>query len=186
MRKTAAILLLVLFVLNTIGYKLWFTIAIHRATDQLVASLDRNDYNERQLFTLKVPLDMPYQNYQSGYERIDGEISINGETYRYVQRKVENDTLVLQCIRHHQKILLQQKADSYAGEVNEQPTGNDAKKMPGKNSAPSKFSASDFTNDINPWKLHAFSSLVVPYTVKPFPGNSYVYLQKLIKPPQAV
>lgn len=186
MRKIAAILLLMLFVFNTIGYKLWFTIAMQNADTRLETALDKNNFNEQDLFTLKIPINLPYQNSWSSFERVDGEITVNGETYRYVQRKVENDTLFLQCIRHTEKINLQQQSNDYFGKVNDVAGNNDAKKMPGKNTSLSKFAVADYTNDIAQWKCVSFAVDPAVYPAKPFINKSAAHLLQLIKPPQSV
>lgn len=186
MRKTAAILLLMLFVFNTIGYKLWFSIAMQQADTRLEANLDKNNFNEQDLFTLKVAINMPYQNSWSSFERVDGEITVNGETYKYVQRKVVNDTMYLQCIRHAEKIKLQQKSNDYFGKVNDIADNNGTKKAPGKSSNLIKSGLSDFTNDISTWKFTLFEEVCRVYTTNPFVNNSATYSQQLIKPPQTV
>lgn len=186
MRKTAAILLLMLFVFNTIGYKLWFSIAMQNADTRLEAALDKNNFNEDDLFTLKIPINLPYQNTWASFERINGEITVNGETYMYVQRKVVNDTMFLQCIRHTEKIDLQQKSNDYFGKVNDVSGNNDAKKLPGKTINFLKFAALDYTNDIVPWKCISFIADPAVYTVKPFINNSSTHILQLIKPPQSV
>ena len=186
MRKVAAILLLMLFVFNTIGYKLWFTIAMQNADTRLEAALDKNNFNEQDLFTLKIPINLPYQNTWANFERINGEITVNGETYMYVQRKVQNDTMYLQCIRHTEKINLQQKSNDYFGKVNGVAGNSDTKKMPGKSSNLLKFAVSDFTNDIPSWKHVSFITDQAVYTIKPLINNSAAHLQQLIKPPQSV
>lgn len=186
MRKTAAILLLMLFVFNTIGYKLWFSIAMQQADNRLEASLDKNNFNQQDLFTLKVPINLPYQNTWASFERINGEITVDGETYMYVQRKVVNDTMYLQCIRHTEKINLQQKSNDYFGKVNGVVSNNDAKKMPGKSSSLVKFAVADYTNDITQWKCSSFMAEKAVYPIKLFVGNVSTYIQQLIKPPQSV
>jgi hypothetical protein len=186
MRKTAAILLLMLFVFNTIGYKLWFTIAMQHADNRLEAALDKNNFNEQDLFTLKIPINLPYQNSWSSFERTNGEITVDGETYVYVQRKVQNDTMYLQCIRHTEKINLQEKSNDYFGKVNDVAGNNDGKKMPGKSSTLLKFAVSDFTNDIPSWKHVSFTANLSVYAIKPFINSGSTHLQKLIKPPQSV
>ncbi|MBC7509422.1 MAG: hypothetical protein H7320_11850 [Ferruginibacter sp.] len=186
MRKIAAILLLMLFVFNTIGYKLWFTIAMQNADTRLEAALDKNNFNPQDLFTLKIPINLPYQNTWASFERINGEITVDGETYMYVQRKVQNDTMYLQCIRHTEKINLQQKSNEYFGKVNDVSSNSDAKKMPGKSSNLLKFAASDFTNDIAPWKGVSFIADLAVFPFKPFISNSSTHIQQLIKPPQSV
>jgi hypothetical protein len=76
---------------------------------------------------VKIPLNLPYQANQKDFERINGEMNVNGTIYKYVQRKVYNDTLILQCIPHEEKTELQQKANDYFGKVNDLP-GNDNNK----------------------------------------------------------
>ena len=186
MRKTAAILLLMLFVFNTIGYKLWFSIAMQQADNKLEAALDKNNFSQQDLFTLKVAINMPYQNSWSAFERVDGEITVNGETYKYVQRKVVNDTMYLQCIRHTEKINLQEKSNDYFGKVNDVADNNGAKKMPGKTANFLKSGMSDFTNDISAWKCAALAQEQAAYTVKPFINSSSAHILQLIKPPQSV
>lgn len=184
MRKAAAILLLALFVFNTIGYKLWFGVAMQQADVKLETALDNKDYNNEQLFTLKVPINLPYQNIGYGFERVNGEITVNGETYKYVQRKVANDTLYLQCIRNTEKIELQQKSNDYFGKINDVAGNNSTKKMPGKSSQFAKFSLSDFTNDIAPWKDVSVLFTTTPYSIQSFDNSSIAHLQRLIKPPE--
>ena len=128
MKKLAAILLLALFVFNTIGYRLLVEYALNKADNNLEARLDKGHFNESDLITIKVPLNLPYQTNQKDFERVNGEINLNGTIYKYVQRKVYNDTLILQCIPHEEKTELQQKANDYFGKVNDLPSSNDNNK----------------------------------------------------------
>lgn len=183
MRQTAAILLLLLFLFNTIGYRGWFTIAIKKADRQLEMALDHQQYQEQELFTLQLPLHLPYQNSNS-FERVDGEITIHGETYKYVQRQIKNDTLILQCVRHSQKIKLQQLSNDYFEKINALAGSDASKKMPGKTNLLEKFSSADFIND-----FPCFESIVpvaspIDYTINTIGDNSSDYLQQQIKPPQ--
>ncbi len=187
MRKTAAILLLMLIVFNTIGYKLWFNIAVQQADVTLEASLDNNNYTQQDLFTLKIPLNLPYQNIGTGFERINGEITINGECYKYVQRKVQDDTLFLQCIRHSEKINLEQHSNDYFGKVNDIAGNSHAKKTPGKNSILLKFCLADFiTHEKSISKQATYIFVNNIYGSKACINNSLTHNQKLIKPPQSV
>ncbi len=186
MRKTAAILLLTLIVFNTTGYKLWFYIAMQQADTKLISSLDKKEYKEQELFTLKVPMNMPYQNNTNSFERVDGEITIKGETYKYVQRKVENDTLTIQCIRHAEKIALQQNSNDYFGKVNGVSDNSPSKKMPAKNTSIVKFSLSDFIHETYTLQHNISLENKVRFAPAAVSNNSFNYLQKIIKPPQAV
>jgi len=97
-KKIAAILLICLLVFNWYGYRFVTAYFQKKADTQLEAKIDVNDYDESQLIEIKVPLNMPYQNASSDFERHYGEIELNGNIYAYVKRKVENGYLVLKCI----------------------------------------------------------------------------------------
>ena len=112
---------------NTIGYRLLVEYAQDRADYNLEVRLDRGHFNPSELITVKIPLNLPYQANQRDFERINGEVNVNGTIYKYVQRKVYNDTLILQCISHEEKTELQQMANDYFGKVNDLP-GNDNNK----------------------------------------------------------
>ena len=77
------------------------------AKAQLEFSLDNNAYDESQLIELKVPVHLPYQGNWTNFQRYDGEINLNGVVYKYVKRKLANDTLYLKCIPDTKKMNLQ-------------------------------------------------------------------------------
>ncbi|MEP6514132.1 MAG: hypothetical protein ABJA79_09690 [Parafilimonas sp.] len=128
MKKLAAISLLTLFVFNIIGFRILADYAQKQSDIALEAHLDKGQYSDDELIMVKVPVNLPYQNNWNNFERTDGEININGETYKYVKRKVYNDTLILLCIRHYEKTEIQQKANDYFGNVNGLPANNDNNK----------------------------------------------------------
>ena len=127
MKKLTAILLLALFAFNTVGFRLFVDYILDKADEKFEAKLDKGSYNKSDLITVKIPLNLPYQTNWKDFERVNGEINVNGTVYKYVQRKVYNDTLILQCIPHAEKTVLQQKASDYMGKVNDLP-GNDNNK----------------------------------------------------------
>ncbi len=107
MKKLAAILLLLLFLFNLVGYRLWFSYAQQQADIQLESSLDNNQYNDADLITIKVPLSMPYQTVQSSFERVNGEINFNGKTYKYVKRRIVDGEMVLLCLPDQHKMRIE-------------------------------------------------------------------------------
>lgn len=98
MKKTAIIFLLLIMLFNMVGYRFVFSIMDYRATEKLDARLDAGDYTEANLIELRVPLNMPYQNRQTEFERHRGEITVDGVLYTYVKMKIDEDVLVLKCI----------------------------------------------------------------------------------------
>ncbi len=81
--------------------------AQHKTSMKLEAQLDNNSYDETQLVELKIPMHLPYQSSRPEFERYNGEIELNGTLYKYVKRKVANDTLFLMCIPNTKKMHLE-------------------------------------------------------------------------------
>lgn len=100
----------------------------HKVSDQLEARLDKNLYDDSQLIELKLPMDLPYQTNWSSYQRCDGEIQIKGMIYKYVKRKVANDTLYLMCIPNVKKTNLETAKNNFFGLSNDLMQNNNSKK----------------------------------------------------------
>ena len=96
------------------GYRLVLNYFEQKADISLVKKLDSNNYNDAELVTVKIPLNLPYINNWSDFERCDGTIKINGVFYNYVNRKLSGDTLILQCIANNKKNKLNKINSEYA------------------------------------------------------------------------
>lgn len=116
MRKFFAILLISVHTFNIEGYRLLFHFFTEKANRHMVEQLDRNSYNEAELITMKVPLNLPYSsgNWKE-FERFDGSVELNGMHYNYVKRKVFNDTLILLCISNNIVKKINEAKDEFAG-----------------------------------------------------------------------
>lgn len=113
MKKIAALFFLVLFAFNWFGYRLMYDFMQKQANKQLEVALDENHYDESQLIELKVPVNLPYQTSWTSYQRYDGEIEMNGVKYKYVKRKLSNDTLYLKCIPNKKEMALQNAKNDF-------------------------------------------------------------------------
>ncbi|MFC4231838.1 hypothetical protein ACFOW1_08045 [Parasediminibacterium paludis] len=154
---------------------------LQQADEHLEAALDNKTYNEADLFLVKIPINLPYQTNWSGYERVDGEVTVAGETYKYVQRKVEKDTMYLQCIRHTERNTIAQKANDYLSKTTDVANHNNSKKT---NNTAAKFAAEEFVNHIIEWQILAIANgKTYNATVHNITTNTH--LQQLIRPPQA-
>ena len=119
LRKIASILLLVILLFNWVGYRLFSDILQRQADIQLEARLDKNDYKEDQLIEIKIPLNLPYQLNWKSFERFDGEIDVDGIHYKYVKRKIYNDSLILLCLPNKAKQNIEKAKDDYFKIVND-------------------------------------------------------------------
>lgn len=137
MKKFSAILLIALFLFNLVGYRILFNYEQQQADRQLEASLDRQEYNDADLITIKVPLSLPYVNSQHDFERVDGEITVNGKILKYVKRKISDGNLILLCVPDHNKMRIESAKDEFFKYANDLVQNNQSKK-PG-NTKPGVF-----------------------------------------------
>lgn len=107
MKKVTAIFFVLLFAFNWFGYRLYYDYLQHKTNENLEALIDNNSYDESELMEIKIPVNLPYQTSWDSYQRYDGEIKLNGVIYKYVKRKLANDTLYLMCIPNSNKMRLE-------------------------------------------------------------------------------
>ncbi len=152
--------MLTLFLFNLIGYNLLFSYLQLRSSTQLEAYLDKGDYNDQDLVTIRVPFNVPYQAQVSTYERVSGEIELNDLTYKYVKRKFEKGQLVLLCIPDRNKTVLRTAKSEYASNLADMPGSrnktNDATKKQNTVSEFEKLTASIIPITLSPY-AHEFS-----------------------------
>lgn len=113
MRKLAVILLLSIFILNLIGYKIVYHYSLQQSDQKFISNLDQKKYNDKDLFIVKIPLQNAYQN-ESDFERFDGEIELKGVIYKYVKRKISDGNLILLCLRDGNKMRIESAKNNLA------------------------------------------------------------------------
>lgn len=113
MKQLTALLLTLLLLFNLAGYRLFFHFIQEKADARYEYSLDRNDYDDSKMITIKVDLEMPYLAENTGFERVDGEISVDGTVYKYVKRKIHHGQLVLLCLPDENKAKIKSARDEY-------------------------------------------------------------------------
>lgn len=128
MKKPAAIFLLLIFLFNLGGYRLWYYFEQQRSDMRMAITLDNDEYDESDLVAIRIPLSLPYQTDWKEFERTDGEIELQGKIYKYVKRKVQNGELVLMCIPHHDKMQLNSAREDFFKYANDLAQNNSNKK----------------------------------------------------------
>jgi hypothetical protein len=141
MRKSASIVLLLIVLFNMIGYKALFYYAEKKADASLEARLDKDLYEENELVTLKIPLFNPYQVEQNNFERVNGEVNINGKIFKYVKRKVSDGNLILLCIADEHKNVLKKAKSEYENAANGLPVNS---KNPGRSGLQKNLNVGDY------------------------------------------
>ncbi len=128
LKKIASFILICILLFNWFGYRFVVVYMQQRADTQLESRLDYNQYDEAQLVEIKIPINLPYPGYHSEFERFYGEIELNGVLYKYVKRKLVNDTLFLMCIPNLQKMNLQTAGTDFFKMANDLVQTNHSKK----------------------------------------------------------
>ncbi len=143
MRKSVSIILLLILLFNMIGYRAWFYYAEKKADATMEARIDKDQYDENDLVTLQIPLYSPYQLEQKTFERTNGEVNINGKTFKYVKRKVSDGNLILLCLADNHKTVLKKAKTDYENVTNDLTANN---KSAGRHGIQKSFSGNDYIN----------------------------------------
>ncbi len=72
---------------------------LEKARLEMAQRLDEEDYSVNETITIKIPFKLPYQEEDKTFERMHGDFQHDGEFYKLIKQKVENDTLYIICIR---------------------------------------------------------------------------------------
>lgn len=126
------------------GYRWVFNYLQQQSDKRLEASLDRNEYNEADLITITVPISLPYINNQQDFERVDGEITVEGKIYKYVKRKIADGNLVLLCLPDYNKMKIESAKDDFFKYANDLAQNNQSKKSDNSKSGVFKNLVSEF------------------------------------------
>jgi len=119
LKKLVSIGLLLVFLFNVIGYKVLFYYLEQAADNRIEARLEALSELDKNLITVKIPINLPYQTDWDQFERTDGEVAVNGTVYRYVKQKISRDTLILLCLNYKEKSDLVKKRSDYFQKVND-------------------------------------------------------------------
>jgi hypothetical protein len=152
LKRLAAILLVGVLFFNWYGYQLLSNYWQDRAESKLEASFDQNNYDQSALISFKLPLtSLSYYNSTPGYERVNGQIDINGVRYQYVKRRIYGDTLEVLCLPNMTAMMLRTATSDFFRQVNDLQQQNQAKKN-------SNHSTKDISKDYRP----AATGVVIP------------------------
>ena len=137
---------------NWYGYQLLTNYWQQRADARLEARLDKNEYDESQLLSVKIPAanlgySLSYYEGSEGFQRVAGQIDIGGVRYQYVKRRIYKDSLELLCIPNETAIKLQQVKNDFFRQVNDLQQQNQGKKSPAS-------SLKDISKDYTPTAMH--------------------------------
>jgi len=163
---------------NWVGYR-FFTAYIEDKSDlKFEAQLDNNNYDETQLISIKVPVaHLAYYNTSKNFERIDGQIESKGVVYKYVKRRIFNDSLEVLCIPNKTAMQLKDAKNEFFKLVNDLQANNQGKKTNSHKDFSKVFSIDNYTlNSI--LSLSEFNTTIskplVPYSERLTSSFSFI------------
>lgn len=177
MKKLAAIFLLSLLLFNTVGYRFVFTMLDNVAAQNQDARIDAGNYDEASLIEVRLPLNMPYQDRVTEFERHYGEVTVDGVVYTYVKMRVANNELILKCIPDANRQQIKNSENNLAKANSSQDMENTGKKH---HNSFSKNVISDYDNKNETYNLQANKSVVL----LSYPEFSSSVITASIAPPQ--
>ena len=180
MKKIAALLLMGILLFNWFGYQILYAHLQSVADKKLEVQLDRENYNENDLIPIKLPLFTPYITDESSFQRIDGEINIDGIHYKFVKRKVFHDTLILLCLRNTEKMKLKDASNEYFKALTDLQRENSGKS---KSSDLAKNLLAEFEIKDNKWQLYTFPNLINNHFFYSANNYSFTFIKSCERPP---
>ena len=182
MKKLIAICILLVHLYNLVGYRVVVDSFETRLEHRMQARLDQSQYAEKDLIELRVPVNLPYHNNWSDFERYDGEIVIGGIHYNYVKRKLLNDTLILLAIPNPDKMKLFNARETFFSLVNDLQGHQDQTPGPVKTIKLFHFDYAPEAGDIRLTMPQVISVLPASGQMQFWPEN---HLSVPVQPPEA-
>jgi len=185
LKKLAAILLISLFLFNAGGYQVLNAWLQHRLDKNLENRLDNDSYDDAALFSVKISsFSLPYSSVSSQFERVNGEVEMNGKIYKFVKRRIFNDSLEFLCIPDLNSMQLRTAKNDFFKMVNDLQSSAQGKKSDNtshiyKTFSPDYCSMNDFYSLQGPLEISPRENTHQPTKINP------VYLSPAGQPPDA-
>lgn len=99
MKRAVAIVVLVSFLFNVVGYYGVYLAMVRHAEIAVNDQIESETYGADQTVTIKIPITLPYTT-EAGFHRAEGDFEHHGEFYKLVKQKYSNDTLYVVCLKN--------------------------------------------------------------------------------------
>ncbi len=116
--------MLVLFLLNAVGYYGIFVGLQFKYAREANEKFDDDQYSNAETITFKIALTVPYSVDHQNFERVTGEFEHQGEVYRLVKQKLYRDTLSIVCIKDVHSQAINQALTDYVRTFSDHPVNS--------------------------------------------------------------
>jgi len=161
LKTVTAILLIGILLFNWFGYRLLTLYMEAKASTELADQLIENKYDETQLVSLKVSVTyLSYYQNSKEFENVDGKIEIGGVQYKYVKRRIYNDSLEVLCIPDETAIRLKAVRNDFFRFANDLQHPGQGKRQ-GANTNNSRPFSPDYYPIAAAFPIRPFSNILV-------------------------
>jgi hypothetical protein len=126
LKRLLSIFFLTIFLFNVGGYYVVFWGLQYQADKVVQKQLDNGTYAGSDEVTLSVPLTLPYPISEEGFTRVNGSFEYQGTQYKLVKQKIENDKLIVVCIKDEKSTNLNNTLSNVAKAAHNQKSSKDA------------------------------------------------------------
>ena len=120
-KKIGSVVLVLLILLNVLGYYGIFMGLDYQNNSVMQAKLDAGTYDDEDQLLIKLPLAIPYFQDAATFERADGRFEHGGQVYRKVSQRYSQDTLYMVCVKDHTGTRIGHALKSYVKTFSDKP-----------------------------------------------------------------
>jgi hypothetical protein len=128
----SVVLMICILSFNWYGYDLLVKILETHYDEQLEIALNNNNYDASQIVELDSKVILPYVADMTSFERVNGEVTIDGVHYKFIERKYENGRVIYRCIPNTEKTRLYSARSTFYELMNEIQDSSNHSKHPAK------------------------------------------------------
>lgn len=165
-RKIICAFLLATLVFNWCGYRILAFYLEQKANAALQAKFDKDDYDHSELISIKIPSpNLPYYHSSKEFYNMEGEIEMDGIFYKFVKRRLYNDTLEFLCLPNKEAMNLYTAKNDFFKRVNDLQQNSQEKKSQSHTSG-SKAPSGEYYFENNSITTELFFSEIKTYMHK--------------------
>jgi len=148
--KIFSILLLLVFLFNWFGYRVFISFIEKNVNDILEVQAANDNYDREKLISVKIPLEyLPYANNNRNFTNSTGQVEMNGIQYNYIKWRLVDDTLEFLCVPNMAATRLQKaKLDLFKLLNDVQNGGQNKKSDPVSNATKNLLSDCDLIHNL--------------------------------------
>lgn len=124
-KRIASIVFISILAFNWLGYRAVFSYLENKQSYHFEAQLDKHNYREDELISIKTHIPLPYSIQTEEFERWSGEVEVDGILYKYVKRRFSGNTVEYLCLPNHDGMMIKNAKEEFFRLATDLQTSND-------------------------------------------------------------